>query len=92
MASGLKNRRGCRASHGLLSFFHLKYVLRHAGGFVPPCWHGEADIYDVCVVKTVAVVCQMAKELSRGHLVVVGDGVLKLNDPCLLHECEDESA
>ena len=63
-----------------MSLLHHKDVLGHAGSFIPPRWHGEADIDSVYVVKTVAVFRQVDKEISYSELVVLGVGVLYLYD------------
>ena len=76
----------------ILHLFYPTDVLRHAGSLVPPRGHGEADIDSVCIVKDVAVVSQVVKELSCGDLVVVGVKVLELDEPRLLHGREDEAA
>ena len=75
----------------ILSLLHLKDVLRHAGSFVPPRWHGEADIDGVCVVKTATVVGKVVEELFCGYLVVVSIRVFELDDPHIFHDGEDES-
>ena len=75
-----------------MPLFHPKDVLGHAGSFVPPPGHGEADINVVCVVKAVTVVGQVVEDMYHGDFFVVGVGVLELDDSGLLHNTEDESA
>ena len=60
----------------ILYSFLPKYVLGHAGSFVPPYWHGKADIDGVCVIKTITVVGQVVEDLSHSDIVVVGFGIL----------------
>ena len=59
-----------------MSLLHPKDILGHDGSFVPPHWHGEADINGVCVVETITVVVQVVKDMSCGDLVLVSVGVL----------------
>ena len=76
----------------IFSLFNPKDVLGHAVSFVPPHWHGEPYINGVCVVEAITVVVQVVEDISCGDIVLVGIGVLELDDPRLLHDSEDESA